>query len=336
MTAPAPSTLRDALFVAWTPPSRGSRSRALSTELGIDVHYISQTSRQGLLAAVVKYPVQAARTVALLVRKRPRIVLVQNPPSLAPLMVAVYAALTNARFVVDAHSDAMMSPIWTRPRWLYRLLARRALATLVTNEHFAETIRSWGGRALVIQDIPATFEAGEVALYGDFNVAVVNTFAPDEPLEEVVAAARDLPDVTFHVTGDPARAPDRVPADLPDNIRFTGFVPDPEYYGLLRATQAVMCLTTRDHTMQRGACEAVSLGTPIITSDWPILNDYFSMGTVYVDNTASGIRDGVLEMRSRLGEYERGIVELRGRQGEQWGAARSALLALLTEADSAG
>ena len=31
----------------------------------------------------------------------------------------------------------------------------------------------------------------------------------------------------------------------------------------------ILALTTHDHTMQRGACEAVSLGVPIITSDWP-------------------------------------------------------------------
>jgi glycosyltransferase involved in cell wall biosynthesis len=219
----------------------------------------------------------------------------------------------------------MMSPLWTRPQWLYRRLARRAMATIVTNEHFAGIIRSWGGRALVVQDIPAEFPEGDYHREDAFTVAVVNTFAEDEPLGEVLAAARDLEDVTFLVTGDPQR----VVAALPENVRFTGFLPDPDYYGLLRSSDAVMCLTTRDHTMQRGACEALSLGKPIITSDWPILSDYFSLGTVHVDNSTRGIRDGVVEMRRGLREYQRGIVELHERQLHQWEEARMALLGLL-------
>jgi len=308
----------------------------MADELGIDVHYISRTNRRGLMGAVLKYPVQAVDTVRLLLRNRPDVVIVQNPPSIAPLIVAAYAAIRRARFVVDAHSDAMMSPIWTRPQWLYRYLARRAQATIVTNEHFAGIIRGWGGRALVIQDIPAEFPEGSFEVDGGFNVAVVNTFAADEPVEAVLAAARNLHDVTFLVTGDPTRAPQRVPATLPPNVRFTGFLPDASYYGLLRSSQAVMCLTTRDHTMQRGACEALSLGTPIITSDWPILSDYFSRGTVYVDNTASGIRDGVLEMRRGLHEYQREIVELHERQVKQWEGARAALLEVLVDPHNAG
>lgn len=295
----------------------------------MEVHYVSRSRRRGLVGALVKYPLQTWDTVRLLARMRPKVVFVQNPPSFAPLLVAAYCAIAGARFVVDAHSDAMMSPLWTRPQWLYRRLARRAQATIVTNEHFADIIRSWGGRALVVQDIPAEFPEGDFARDDAFTVAVVNTFAEDEPLGEVLAAARDLEDVTFLVTGDPARAPQRIVAGLPQNVRFTGFLPDPTYYGLLRSSDAVMCLTTRDHTMQRGACEALSLGKPIITSDWPILSDYFRLGTVHVDNSAPGIRDGVVEMRRGLGEYQRGIVELHERQLHQWEEARMALLGLL-------
>jgi glycosyltransferase involved in cell wall biosynthesis len=326
-----PTALDAALFLVWAPRSHGSRSRAMAGKLGIDAHYVSATGRRGMLAALLKYPLQSVKTTALLYRERPRIVFVQNPPSLAPLIVAGYAALTRARFIVDAHSDAMLSPRWTRPRWLYRHLARWALATIVTNEHFAGNIRAWGGRALVLQDIPTRFPDGSFDVEGEFNVAVINTFATDEPLEEVLAAARHLQDVTFYITGDTRRAPERVPSNGPPNARFTGFLPEDRYFGLLRSSQAVMCLTKRDHTMQRGACEALSLGKPIITSDWPILSDYFSLGTVHVDNSAAGIRAGVLEMQHDLVEYQRDIVALQRRQREQWESALAALLELLAD-----
>ena len=237
---------------------------------------------------------------------------------------------------MDAHSDAMLSPRWTRPRLLYRHLARRALATIVTNTHFADIIRGWGGRALVLQDIPAAFPDGSFGVEGDFNVAVVNTFASDEPLDAVLAAADDLEGVTFYITGDTSHAPATVTSDVPRNVKFTGFLPEDRYYGLLRSSDAVMCLTTRDHTMQRGACEALSLGKPIITSDWPVLNDYFSMGTVHVDNTVAGIRAGVLQMQRGLDSYEEAIVKLQHRQQDEWESAEESLLKLINDSDDAG
>ena len=93
----------------------------------------------------------------------------------------------------------------------------------MTNEHFARRIRGWGGRALVIPDIPTEFgTARPPSLGGTFNVMVVSSFAPDEPLPAIVRSARELPDVAFHVTGDPMRdgAHARIPRDLPASCRI--------------------------------------------------------------------------------------------------------------------
>ena len=90
-----------------------------------------------------------------------------------------------------------------------------------------------------------------------------------------------------------------------------------------------MCLTTRDNTMQRGACEALSLAKPIITSRWSLLREYFHRGTVHVDNTSTGIRQGIREMRSRYEEYLSGIRALRVSQQAEWQLKLSELLALI-------
>jgi glycosyltransferase involved in cell wall biosynthesis len=320
-----------ALILVWGPPSRGPRSRVLARELDLDIHFINVTERRGLLVAPYKYAAQALATVRCLARERPRVVLVQSPPSFAVLLVYLWSLLAGGSYVVDAHSDAMDNPYWTRPRWLYRHLSRRAAATVVTNEHYADRIRASGGRALVIRDVPTTFEIG--ALWptdGTFRVSVVNSFAPDEPLGEVLAAAADLPDVSFFVTGSTGRASTHLLDEAPPNVRFTGYLADDRYYALLASSDAVMCLTTRDHTMQRGACEALSLGRPIITSRWPLLQEYFHRGTVHVDSDAASIRAGVVEMRRDLPGYQVGIAELRADQIEEWQAGSAALRSLLS------
>lgn len=327
-----PSVRAQTVFVAWGPPSHANRTRVLAKSLGIEVRHIYSTQRRGALAAPIKYPYQAFATMLYLFHRRPKIVFVQNPPSFAMVFVAIYTALTGAEFVVDAHTDAFTSSYWTRPAWLYRLVARRARVTIVTNDHLADLIRRRQARACVLRDIPTQYKYSDYELGTEFNVAVVSTFAGDEPTAEVVAAARSMPEVRFRVTGDTGRENASIPTSLPTNVELTGFLPLDDYYGLLHQSDAVMSLTTRNHTMQRGACEALSLGTPIITSDWPLLEDYFCAGTVHVDNTVSGIRDGVDRMRTGLEGYRREIDDLRRAVDAEWEVARAELVDILLDA----
>ena len=79
-----------------------------------------------------------------------------------------------------------------------------------------------------------------------------------------------------------------------------------------------MALTTRDHTFQCGANEALSLERPVVTSAWRTLMDYFFEGAVFVDNTSEGILEGVRQMVSGREGYEREIRDLRRIQRAAW------------------
>jgi len=303
----------------------------LCRELGLSgIHYIYNTRRRGLAISLVKYPYQALRTLGLLLRARPRMVFVQSPPSFAIIFVWLYCQVAGARYVVDAHSDAFQRSIWLRPSFLYRYLARKALATIVTNQQFGKILESWGARPLVLRDVPTRYPAaGRYDMAGQFNIAVVNTFASDEPLDAILQAASNLPEVHFYVTGDVKRAPPTLELSSHPNVHFTGFLPDEKYYTLLHSVEAVMCLTTRDNTMQRGACESLAIGKPIITSDWPILRDYFRSGAVHVANTADGIGQGVRKMMDHYGAYLSEIHELQKSQRLEWKRKKKALASLI-------
>jgi glycosyltransferase involved in cell wall biosynthesis len=293
---------QDALFLVWGAPSVGPRSSVFARELGItEIHFIHKNIKRGFHTAGLRYSYQALKTLRLLFQKRPRLVFVQSPPSIAALFVYIYCAMT------------------IRPEWLYRFLARKAIATIVTNEEYAQRITSWGARPFILRDIPTTFPKSKpFPLSSSFNVVVVNTFSPDEPLEEILDAAARIRDVRFYITGKKDKASKELLARASENVLFTDFLPDETYYGLLNASDAVACLTTRDNTMQRGACEALSLGKPIITSDWPVLREYFHKGTVHVDNSDEGIRRGVEEIKDRHEEYRAGIRELQTLQRQEW------------------
>lgn len=319
---------RSTTFIVWAPRHRGTRSAWLADELGIDdLHYLAPSAARGLRAAPMKYPAQLLGTTRLLVTKRPRAVFVQSPPSFAGWTAAAYAAATGAAVVVDAHSDAFERAIWTRPAWLNRRMAASVAAVLVTDEHWAEIVRDWGGRPILVPNVPAPLVPGTPPALDAArpNVVVVNTWAPDEPLLEVLAAADAMPDVAFHVTG----RSDRVAGlgrPIPDHVRFTGFLDESTYLGLVAAGDAVVCLTSRDHTMQNGAAEALTLGTPVVTSDWAILRSYFSRGTVHTDNTAPSIEAGLRRLLADRAKYRAEILDLRAERRSGWESTKAEVI----------
>jgi len=324
------------LFLVWSPPARGARSRVLARELGIEqLHFIYLWRTQSLVTLPLRYLYRSLRTLHLLWRRRPRLVLIQSPPHLGVAVVLLYSILTGARYVVDAHGAAFQNPFWTRPRWLVRLLARRALVTLVTNEQDAGRMRRRGGRALVIPDIPWDLEpAGQGALRtGEFTVVLISSHSPDEPIGNVMQAAAALPEVRFHITGSRRRNARASYDAAPPNVLFRGFLEEKDFHGLLSRADAVLCLTTRAQTMQRGACEGLWMGKPLIVSDSVLLRDYFREGAVWVDNSPADIERAIREVRDHYASYRTGIQNLQRTRREEWQGRRRKLIRLLLAQD---
>lgn len=324
------------LFLVWGFPQGSHRSQLMGQELGMQVKHVYLIAKQGKWQALLKYPVQALQTLVLLARLRPRVVFIQNPPIFSSLIVYGYSLLTGSRFVIDSHTDALLASFWAWSLPLHRFLSRRAAATLVTNDHLQQMVAAWQANAFVLADPPATHpHRRRPSLDSNlFNIVFVSTASYDEPIREVFKAAAELPQVKFYVTGSyPKRYPERAKA-APANIHFTGYTPDEEFYGLLEAADAVMCLTTEDHTIQSGASEALWLGRPIITSDWPILRNYFSKGTLYVDNTAAGIRQAIIDMQANHAQLEAQILELQQERWREWQARAGQLLQMIEQPNS--
>ncbi len=247
-------------YISWAPHC--SRSDATARELGGSSHIVYWgwlRSRPGTVW--LKYLGQTASTWRVLFRERPDGVFVMSPPPIAILTVYLYCTALGARFVVDAHSGVFLTRRW---RWFQRFqfwLCRRAVTTIVTNDHLAALVSAHGSRATVVADVPIEFEGGHGTIDDDdFTVVCVTSFDRDEPIAVMIEAARQPPDIRFLMTGTPPRdcAPLR---ELPRNLELTGFLPTETYGTLLRRAGVVVALTTEDHTMQRAAYEAIYQGT---------------------------------------------------------------------------
>jgi glycosyltransferase involved in cell wall biosynthesis len=315
---------RTVSFVTWYPSCR--RSDALAGWFGGNSHLIHFLEFKQPLYAPAKYVLQAVATWRRLRQDRPTIVFVASPPVFAGLVVWLYARCFGARYVVDAHTGVFTDPRWRWMGLVSRWLSRSAIATVVTSEALASRVREWGARAVVIGDVPVTFaDTPRADLGPGFHAVVINTFSEDEPIAQVMEAARMTPECSFHVTGNPRHGRNRWRGELPANVRFTGWLSDEAYAGLLRGASVVMCLTTRDLTMQRGGYEAMALEKPLITSDWPLLRDTFRRGTIHVDNTAAGIARGIGSARARLPELAGEMRTLRHERAAVYQTAIEAL-----------
>jgi glycosyltransferase involved in cell wall biosynthesis len=303
--------------IAWAPFSR--RSEMFARELGGTLHCIHYLRFQSPLHAPFKYVLQAIRTLWVLFAERPAAVHVQNPPFVCGLVVDAYCRIIGSRFVIEHHSAAF-GRMWDWSRPLQRYIVRRATTNVVTSEHWADIVGSWGGRALVMHDPFLDLPEGKPYPLGPGpTVAFLSTFAADEPLEAVLDAAGFLPEVRFYITGDARRLSAEVQVGAPGNVTFTGFLdPGGEYLGLLRAVDVAMVLTTRDHTLQLAGCEAISVGTPLITSDWPYLRELFGAGTVFVAHSADDVARGVSEALSRRAELAAEMAGFRDGRRRDW------------------
>jgi len=318
------------LFISWAAYSR--RSESVAEALGAEAVYIELMKGTPVVLVPLRYLLQAAKTIGVLVRSRPRVVGVMNPPIVLACGVYLYSLLLHGgrvRFFIDSHTGAFIG-CWGRFLKVHRFLSRRALCTVVTNETLAQTVRGWGARAVVLPVEIPRFAARPAAAGSAETVCVINSFSADEPLDEILEAARSLPRIRFDITG---RLPeDRRPlllASKPDNVRYTGHVPVDAYLDLLNACDVAMVLVKYGSTLLQGAAEAVAMAKPLVTSDWPVLREYFSKGALYTDTQPAHIARTIEEALARKQELARESGELRETLQREWQVSAAQLVAVV-------
>jgi glycosyltransferase involved in cell wall biosynthesis len=289
------------VFISWV--KFAERSRGISQALGIRDFYVERMKGTTVFLLPLRYLFQALETAAILWHERPKLIIAMNPPIVLPLLTYLAAKFLGAELVIDSHTGAFNGK-WERLLFVHRFLSRRALATIVTNEPLRERVERWGAQGLILEDRIPDLEPSKASTTNkNFTVVAICSIADDEPIDEIIAAARLLPDFSFFVTGRVSPTLSRRLANLPTNLVLTGYLPRSDYDALLHRADALMVLVKQDFTLLCGAYEAVAVGKPLITSDWPVLRNYFSLGAVYVDNSPEGIRDGVrrvAQSRERL------------------------------------
>ena len=317
------------VFLCWK--SACTRSRNQAYHFGAkNIYILLFPGRRGLAALFVRYLGSFVITLQRLIQERPDVIFTLNQPPFLILAVYLYASVFRCKYILDSHSAAFNDKKWAWARPLYRFIARRAFLNINTNEHHRQLVESWGGKSIVMSDIPIDYDRHFPPQRVDRDsIAVVASFMFDEPIEAIWAAARKTPEIHYYVTGDEQKLTAQLRNACPTNIHLTGYLSTEDYLGLLTSVRGVMVLTTRNHTMQMGAYEALSLQQPIITSNWPILRESFGPSAVYVDNNPASIAAGARELMGAIDAFKAASIAQRVARRAYYDSAKQQILTQL-------
>lgn len=249
----------------------------------------------GLLAKAWAYLGNGWRTLSTLRTARADVVWVQLPQVPLLWVALMYRAMSHrgVRVVADCH-NAQLRPPWSRfPLALWSL--RRSDVVLVHNQAMLAQARQLGwpmDRVRVLEDVPpigkaqpSNGAARRLIAAGKPWVVFPGSFAADEPISEILAAARLAPELSFILTGrtETARRHGHVLDELPANVVLPGFLPVEAFDDLLREADVVLGLTKLEGIQLSVCNEALGFGRPLVTSDTSLLRAMFGAAAVLVD-----------------------------------------------------
>jgi glycosyltransferase involved in cell wall biosynthesis len=308
--------LQKRIWITW---ETQRRSIELSKKFGCKFYLIEHTGS-------FRYPISILKTLAIIIRERPDVLFVQNPSMILALVACLCRKVWRYYLVVDRHTTFLLDKEYQKNlrlimfKLFHRYTIKIADITIVTNNYLADLVKKLQGRPFVLPDIiPQLVGSRRINLKGKQNLLLISSFGIDEPIVEVLESMKPLAkdDIYLYITGNFKKLTDEVLRSAPPNIVFTGFLDEQDFVDMLFSVDSIMVLTTAESCMLCGCYEAVSVGKPLITSDKGVLRDYFKEA-VFVDNTISGIREGVIKILKDLAYYQFRIQNLKGILIKQW------------------
>jgi glycosyltransferase involved in cell wall biosynthesis len=274
----------------------------------------------------LRYPKSIIGTIWLLLKRKPNILFVQNPSMVLSSIACVYGMISNTLIVVDRHTTFRLSrkykvtPKYLILKFLHKFTIFLADITIVTNKYIAEIVQGMGGKAFVLPDkLPSIHATKKMELKGIKNILLISSFGRDEPIGAVLEAIKDFQDqnIFLYITGNFKKLDKNLYLSSPENVIYTGFLPEEDFINMLCSVDAVLVLTTSEHVMLCGCYEAVSAEKPLITSDKAVLRDYFP-GAIFIDNSPKEISEAINKIIKDSELYQSRIKQLKGRIEPYW------------------
>lgn len=281
------------IFIGWD--GFDQRNEAYCQILNAKCIYIEKYY-PNIVRKVFSWFTKTIKTFNTIRKLKPKVVIVKNTHFIIGAVTLLFRRIFRYKLVYDSHNSSFINALHY-PQFIHKYLATKSDLYLVTNKEHEKILISWGAKVQLVHFPPIKYDKNKFNDYKtseNFNICYINTYSFDEPYSEVIEAVRDINNIHLYITGNTKKS--RFPLVKLANVTHTGFISRADYLGLLNNCDAIMVLTTRENTMQKGGNEAVYLEKPVITTDNDLLRTYFSKGTVYVKNDSKSIKEGILQL----------------------------------------
>lgn len=275
------------IWITW---EKQRRSVELAKVLGAHL-YIIQCSDSFKNVSFLRYATLGFKTLITLLNERPKLLFIQNPSIVLAACSCIFKYIFRYKLIVDRHSNFKFDEIntFSIKMFIFKILSDLTLkfsdVTIVTNEYLADHVRTIGGNAVVLEDkLPELNLCRKMELVGEKNIVFISTYSEDEPIVDVIDAARKIPrNWMFYVTGNYKnyKLIDKISSCLPSNVTLTGFLSEEDYQRLLYSVDLIVVLTKNEYTLTCGTYEGLSLEKPMVVSDTKTIREYFNKGVVY-------------------------------------------------------
>lgn len=309
MTEAAEMNKEKWLFFGW---SYSRRSEDIAYIMGIDYFYYSLKEKIRLL----QFPSLFFRTLLFLFRENPHIVFIQNPPIHALAPVFLYAVIAGKKYVIDSHiipgTTLIEKPHHKFYLFLHKFYSYSAAATLFHSKAIKERFKKWRCDSIVVENPVRSVDDGtSFPVDKRPAVGVVSSFQPDEKLDVLLEAEKELPNIIFYIAGDKSKLNKDIINSVTSNIKFTDFLKGDYYYQFLKAMDAIIVLTDRQESALLGAYEAVAAETPLVLSNTVTMRYYFPHGAIFVENKKNEIKKGIEKALEKKKILAKEIKELK-------------------------
>ena len=301
------------IHIAWIGFQR--RQVSMQSFFGFEAYFFPVERKINKLRKAYIYAKTAWKTFTLLKEQRPDVVWVQLPqtPLLWVCLLFRLFIAKDMKIVADCHNAMFRAPWNTLP--FTKSVLNACNAVVVHNDSVLTQATHEGGikheKLIVVEDPPANFDGVESYACSLPRPWVVfpASFAADEPVEELMSAARLVPDVTILVTGNTKNIKDKSWLDAkPSNMHFLGFLSISDFDSLIMSSDAVLALTRFDGIQLSVCGEAVGAAKPLIVSDTSLLRRIYPDGTIFVlpnaKELALGMREALLNRYDLTSEMQ--------------------------------
>jgi len=299
------------VFISWS--KEGSkRTDYLAKFLNFEIFRFSLFPRK-IIFSLIKFPIQFFKTLIYLFKTKPEIIIIEFCQPIIGLPCLIYKYFFGKKIIIDLHSGPFVSKKWQFFKPITHFVLKNADLILIHDETIKEKLIFEKNKKIIVLHDPIFFKKN-ISLNDKEYFVFPASWDKDEPIKEIIKASFLLKDVEVFITGKKKIKINKVP----QNLKFTGFLSNEDFYNLLKNAKGIISLTKWNCTLTFASFEAINLEKPLIVSNKKAFKKFFGDSVIYVENEPNSIAEGIKKLILNYDFYLKKIKEFKKKYLFMW------------------